>query len=350
MQKSIEYRCLICDKNYKTYQTLWKHNKKFHNNNNCNSIPIVSESIPIVSESIPIVSIINIDKNTCKICNKKYSSPQNRWKHEQKCKNNNKIFTNEIDKLNAENKQKELSLLLLKEEKEILKLKLKLEKSNKIDNITLKKLNKKLLERNNLIKNSTVNSHNQIQNNIVNNNFQLIGFGKEEVVELLTNKEKKLIMNAKYGCLEKLVETVHCGKYNQFKNIIITNMKDQYMYKYDDGKGQFILSTKNDVLNSLINYRLDDLEVIYNDLIEDNKLDEKTKDIIEKFINKINYSDSKFTDYDGKEHETYKQYKINEIKVLLYNNQDKITNDISLLLTTNEVPLIINNDQLIEEI
>jgi len=64
---------------------------------------------------------------------------------------------------------------LLKEEKEILKLKLKLEKSNKIDNITLKKLNKKLLERNNLIKNSTVNSHNtHIQNNIVNN-FQLVG-------------------------------------------------------------------------------------------------------------------------------------------------------------------------------
>jgi hypothetical protein len=161
---------------------------------------------------------------------------------------------------------------------------------------------------------------------------------KEEVVELLTNKEKKLIMNAKYGCLEKLVETVHCGKYNQFKNIIITNMKDQYMYKYDDGQGQFVLSTKTDVLNSLINYRLDDLEVIYNDLIEDNKLDDKTKDIIEKFVNKINYSDSKFTDSDGKDHETYKHYKINEIKVLLYNNQDKITNDISLLLTTNEVP------------
>jgi len=81
-------------------------------------------------------------------------------------------------------------------------------------------------------------------------------------------------------------------------------MKDQYIYKYDDGKGQFVLSTKTDVLNSLINYRLDDLEVIYNDLIEDNKLDEKTKDIIEKFVNKINYSDSKFTDSDGKEHET----------------------------------------------
>ena len=28
-----------------------------------------------------------------------------------------------------------------------------------------------------------------------------------------------------------------------------------------------------------------------------------------------------------------KHYKINEVKILLYNNQDKITNDIALLLT-----------------
>jgi hypothetical protein len=135
-------------------------------------------------------------------------------------------------------------------------------------------------------------------------------------------------MNAKYSSLEKLINIVHCGDYNQFKNIIITNMKDNYMYKYDDKLGHFVLSTKADVLNSLIGYRLDDLEVIYNDLIEQNKLDENNKDIIEKFINKINY--------DGKEHDNYKEYKINEIKILLYNNQDKITNDISLLLTTSE--------------
>ena len=145
-----------------------------------------------------------------------------------------------------------------------------------------------------------------------------------------------MIMNAKYNSLDKLIEIIHCGKYNQFKNIIITNMKDNYMYKYDDKLGHFVLSTKVDILNSLIDYRLDDLEIIYNDLLEKNKLDEKTKDIIEKFINKINI-DSKYTDFDGKEHDNYKQYKINEIKVLLFNNQDKITNDISLLLTTNEV-------------
>ena len=346
MDKKMEFHCNICKKYYSSYKSLWNHNTKFHNNNH----QLLSTNHKLLSTNINQIStntLLSTNSKTydCKYCNKSYNIIQSRWKHEQKCKEKNNLLLN----IKAETELEKVKLQVVKEEKEILKLKLKLEKSNKIDNVTLKKLNKKLLERNNLIKNSTVNSHNQIQNNIVNNNFQLIGFGKEEVVDLLSNKEKKLIMNAKYGCLEKLVETVHCGKYNQFKNIIITNMKDQYMYKYDDGKGQFVLSTKNEVLNSLINYRLDDLDVIYNDLIEDNKLDEKTKDIIEKFVNKINYSDSKFTDIDGKDHENYKQYKVNEIKVLLYNNQDKITNDISLLLTTNEVPYD-NNNQIIEEI
>ena len=114
-------------------------------------------------------------------------------------------------------------------------------------------------------------------------------------------------------------------------------MKDNYMYKYDDKVGNFILSTKAEVLNSLIDYRLGDLEIIYNDLLERNKLDENTKNIIENFINKINYNDSKYTDYEGKEHDNYKEYKINEIKMLLFNNQDRITNDISLLLVANQV-------------
>ena len=44
----------------------------------------------------------------------------------------------ELDKINAETKLAELQLKIAQEEANILKLKLKLEKSNKIDNITLK--------------------------------------------------------------------------------------------------------------------------------------------------------------------------------------------------------------------
>ena len=332
--ESIDYNCKICIKQYKTYQTLWKHNKKFHNTSSEHSstnINLISTNLNLLSTIINSPSTIN-KLYKCKYCNKEYNILQSRWKHEKKCK----IKYDDIAKINAENKQKEIDLLIKKEEAIILRLKLKLAQSDKIESITLKKLNKKLMERHNLIKNSTVNSHNSIQNIQNINNFQLIGFGKEDIAETLTKQDKKLIMNAKYRCLDKLVELVHCGNYDQFKNIIITNMKDNYMYKYDDKVGHFILSTKADVLNSLIDYRLGELEIIYNDLLEKNKLDENTKDIIEKFINKINYVDTKYTDYDGKEHDNYKQYKISEIKILLFNNQDKITNDISLLLTTSD--------------
>jgi hypothetical protein len=141
-------------------------------------------------------------------------------------------------------------------------------------------------------------------------------------------------MNSKYGCLEKLIEIVHCGKYSQFKNVILTNMKDNYMYKYDDTKGCFILGTKSEIMNTLVDGKLFDLDIIYNDLLEKNKIDDRTKNCIEDFVNRIHNNDEKFTDIDGKEHENYKHYKINEIKLLLFNNQDKITGDISLLLST----------------
>ena len=333
---SIDYKCNICNKYYKTYQTLWKHTKRFHTINTIRNVNIVNNCL-IINEKCKE----NVKSLTCELCNRLFNTRAAKSLHKKKCtveyNNINKQkeleLELEIEKIKIEN---ELILQIKKEETKILQLKLKLEKSSKIDNITLKKLNKMLIERNTRIKN--INSNNTVNsNNQIINNFQLIGFGKEEVMEKLSNHDKKLIMNAKYNSLDKLIEIIHCGKYSQFKNIIVTNMKDNYMYKYDDKVGHFVLSTKSDVLNSLIDYRLEDLETIYHDLLDKNKLDENTKDIIEKFINKINYVDTKYTDYDGKEHDNYKQFKINEIKVLLFNNQNKITNDISLLLTTNEV-------------
>jgi hypothetical protein len=115
-------------------------------------------------------------------------------------------------------------------------------------------------------------------------------------------------------------------------------MKDNYLYTYDEKKGHFILSNKSEALNTLIDNRVSDLDIIYNELLKKNKLDDKTKTIIEKFINKMNVSDNKYIDFDGKEHQSYKQYKINEIKLLLYNNKDKVTENMALLLTTNEIP------------
>ena len=328
--KVYEYSCNDCNKLYSSYQSYWNHNKKFHTKN----VQLCSINVQNCSTNVQLCSNKSL---ICNFCNKIFNSRSTKSMHQKKCKNNSNI---KDDKL----KEKEMELLICKEKKQILKkeevilkLKLKLEKSDDADNITLKQLNKKLLERHNLIKNlnnnsnnnSTINSNN---NNVINNNivYQLVGFTKEEVTDILTMKEKKQIINAKFNCLEKLIETIH------LKNIIITNMNNNYIYKYDDEKGQFILSTKSSTLNSLMDCRITDIEIIYNELVENNKLDDKPKELVEKFINKINNDDIKFTDIDNKDYDSYRHYKINEVKMILYNNQYKITNDISLMLTTTD--------------
>ena len=86
------------------------------------------------------------------------------------------IKNNNIIEKDKDLEFKKIELELKKKEENILKLQLKLQNSKKHDNVTLNKLNKLLMQRNNLIKNSTVNSHNTVNNNqIINNNFQIYG-------------------------------------------------------------------------------------------------------------------------------------------------------------------------------
>jgi hypothetical protein len=318
--------CDICKKNYKSYQSLWNHNNKFHKKDD-NTYIIPDNTYIIPDNTLSLIDKKSLEtKYECDNCNRYFNNYQNRWKHIKKCKNRN----------NSDLESDKLKLEILKKEAEILELQLKLKETNNNDTFTIKKINKLLKKSKNKINNSFNNNCNNTTNIV--NNFNLIGFGKENSIqETLTLQEKKIIMNAKFCSLEKLIEIVHCGNYNQFKNIIITNIKDNYMYKYDEQKGDFIIASKNEILNNLINYRLYDLEVIYNDFLEKNKLDNKTKECIKNFINKINNNDNKYIDIDGKEHENFKQYKISEIKILLFNNQEKIKNDISLLLSTSEI-------------
>ena len=353
LTKVYDYKCNICNKGYTSYQSIWNHNKKFHDYNVKEDVKNVKKNVKENYENVKYVKE-NVKKSLiCDYCNKLFNTRAAKSIHKKTCcKNNAQTIVSDIEKIkeetkkiDADNKNKELELKIKKQEEKILKLKLKLEKSEMIDNVTLKQLNKKLLERHNLIKksmiNSNINSHNtnNIQNNnVINNTFQLVGFGKEDIVELLTMNEKKQIMNARMGCLEKLIEIVHCGNYNQFKNIIVTNMKDGLVYKYIDTVGQFKLATKSEALNHLVDSRFDDIQIIYNELINFNKIDEKTKNLIEKFINNFQDPDKKFYDMDNKEYPSFKHYKINEVKILLYNNQDKITNDIALLLTATDDP------------
>ena len=296
------HNCEICKKKYKSYKSLWNHNKQFHNTN-----VIIGNQIETNAETTGNQNMKSL--LVCKFCKKEFNHRNNRWRHEKSCKDTNK-------------QNIEIQLQLTQKENEILKLKLKIEKSNKMHPKSFKKLN------NMLINNALMNSNNINSNNSVNN-YNILSLGNENISEVLSLIDKKKIMNAKYLCLEKMVEIAHCGNYNQFKNIVITNLKDNIAYRFDQTKGYFLTTTKNDVLNDIINNRITDIEEIYDELSTTNKINEETKNLITKFLEKIQNDDAKFVDENENIiYDNYKSYKSNKIKILIYNNNQKISNEL----------------------
>lgn len=84
----MEFKCNLCNKYYKSYKSLWNHNKTFHKE------PI----IPKISQNIHSNIQENIHENIhkCIFCKKIYSSYFVKWRHEKKCSTNNNLNKNII--------------------------------------------------------------------------------------------------------------------------------------------------------------------------------------------------------------------------------------------------------------
>jgi len=201
-----------------------------------------------------------------------------------------------------------------------------LKEKSKIHHKTLEKIN-------NQLNNCTNNINNgQITNNI-NNTY--VKFGDLEYEKILNNKQIKQILNKQYMSLEESIKQVHFNEnLPEYNNVFITNMKDDIAYVFN-GK-QFISLRKNEMLNELINTHIKEinfsLEKNKNKL---NKLNEKYVIRLEKFLDMLNDDDTKFTDKDNQRtYNSYKAYKMNSIKLLIYNESDKkkldLLNNISL--------------------
>ena len=269
----------------------------------------------------------NAPEYSCRICSKLYKYKQGRYKHEKTC-NGIKQTSLELEvektKLEAEKMKQETERI----KQESLKLQIKLQGMKKIDNKTFKTINKLLMDR---------SIHNTTNNNTININFpNILSIGKENVVKTLTRGEKKYILDSKWMSIDKMVELVHCRNHNTFKNILITNLKDKFAYKYDETKGYFITGNKTDFLDDVMTFRMIDLETIYEELSTANKIDSRTKKLIQEFLDKME-NEEPFS-YGDVEYANYKSYKMNNIKILLYNNRDKMTKDIALLIGDETIP------------
>ena len=310
MADTKSYCCNVCNIQYKSYKSLWTHNKIKHEGAS------TSKSVFEKKES-------NCITFSCSTCDKVYKQKQTLTEHRKKC-SGSKTIRDDIE-------LEKIKIIALEKQQTILELKIKLLEMKKMDKNTFRAVNKVLMERSST--NITNNTINTINNIIVNNNFvfpSIVKIGGENLMQTLTDLEKSQILNSKYQSLEKMVELVHCGTRDDFKNIVITNLKDKFAYKYDSKKGFFVSVDKNVLLDELFLYRILDLEAIYNELTVANKIDNRTKKIIQDFLDKLD--DKNVYVEESVKYTDFKAYKQSMIKILLYNNQDKITKDIASLL------------------
>ena len=105
----MEYKCDICKKDYKTYQTRWNHMKKFHmekgkSEGKCIKKTGQSGKSKGKCKTKKINEIIQKDYK-CRKCAKVYKYKQSRWAHEKICENKstNTIINNITNNTNINN-------------------------------------------------------------------------------------------------------------------------------------------------------------------------------------------------------------------------------------------------------
>jgi hypothetical protein len=287
---SKKHICNICNKEYSSRQNLWKHSKKFHNNDNKNSnlyVKNMSNKLDDKTDNCQI-NVKKVSKSLiCNICEDVFNSRQAKWAHEKKC-NINKGNC-EVDDLKEQLKQKDKQL----EEFKIQILDL-IKKSCKIHPKTLQKIN---------------NTLNNNSNNTVNNTY-IVQFGREKLYEVFTKKEQIDVLNCGNLCLENLIEKAHFNaKYPQFKNILITNLQNNLAYKYNAETNNFDVLTKKELLEDIISERMFDIEEFFNNYKDD--ITPKMQMVIENFIKKMDT-------------ESYEDIKKQNIKIILYNNRSLV--------------------------
>jgi uncharacterized C2H2 Zn-finger protein len=194
-----EYVCNICNKTYKNKSGIWKHNNKYHTNQDTNSNPKVTIQI---KNSNPEVTIKSSKSNdtvlSCKYCSKVFKYKQGKWRHEQKCKNikNNQNSKDEIINVLKQTIDEQKKLF----EKQIIEMKNQLietmNKNCKVHPKTLQKINKQLNGDHN-----TINENNNINKGTINNTYNIIALGHENLTDVFSKKEKMNILKYRFNSL-----------------------------------------------------------------------------------------------------------------------------------------------------
>ncbi len=231
----------------------------------------------------------------CNYCNKEFTFYQSKWRHQKTCK----VKKEKDQKIQIQNDiTNEFINQITDLKKQIAEL------MNEKYKMHPKKFQK--MKNNIEVNNGTINE--TINENINNGNIiNIIALGNERLEDIFTETEKISILNKKNNALQHIIEYVHFNdKYPQFQNIVITNNRTNTAHMFDTISKTFKLVNKDELIETLIDYRVCDIEDFY--IAYKDRLDETTKIIIDKLIEER-----------GDDEQT-----INDVKLLLFNNRNKV--------------------------
>ena len=253
----MEYKCTHCNKEYKTYQTLWNHNKKFHNTN-------FTESTNSKHCGKLKVSIKEIK---CNKCFKVFKHKQSKSRHMKTCtvmEDKLKTMENEIIKLN------------------------KIIKKTQPQNIT----------------------NNNNNGTIINNNIYINPPNKENCN--LSVNEIKEIFNENISCILKYIDKRNFNP-NMVENhsFCITNRDGKHLLTYDTDNNNIESKKKKFFLDTIITKAITEIDSLYKK--NKDKFDKTNQKRIEDNISNLKHYNDK-----GSESKIYREL-IDELNLQIYN-------------------------------
>ena len=261
----------------------------------------------------------NIDeKHVCIYCKKTFSKKYGLNRHQQtRCKNIEAVkkAEEEISRIDSEinnnNLKEKMQIYMTTHNKKDLE-KMNIENLNKVVSTNNNTNNVQNNINNNITNNSNNTKINNSNNTINNNQITIVELGRENLSDFFTPEQQKQILQKRYGCLDYLVESVHFNdKYKQFQNVVITNMNNGFAYKYSNNAKKFVSVSKDSLLDNIFDYRMADITEFFENCKDDGSLDPISVKSVQKFI-------------DDMDLDNCKRNKITDIKLIMYNNRDKV--------------------------
>jgi hypothetical protein len=194
--------------------------------------------------------------------------------------------------------------------------------------------------------NNILTQNNNINNGqIINNNFNIVSFGDEDIKKL-TQDEILHILKSRNDAFINLVKMVHLNsRLPEFHNVLINNIKSSYCSIVDDNK--LIIRKKDQIIANVISSRLSDLKDLVYEYKQTKHLSRREKDVLDEIITFSENYKLEDEDIDGNiikpDKDTLRKNKnmFDDLICAFYNNRSLIDHTLKKLTEIDEFKTII---------